>query len=472
MTGAPVGNPDPAVDRALAAAESARRPARRASAGERAHWLRAVADRLDASSDPLVALAQEESHLPEARLRGELARTTFQLRLFAERLDDGTLLDDRVDVADPEWGMGPRPDLRRAHVPIGPVLVFAASNFPFAFSVAGGDTASALAVGCPVVVKAHPGHPRLSRATATVVVEALAAAGAPDGLFGTIEGTEAGVLAVQDPRVKAVGFTGSLEGGRALYDLASRRPDPIPFYGELGSTNPVVVTRDGWETRADDVVEGFTASFTLGSGQFCTQPGVVLVPDAVGFAARLEIPAVGPMLTTRIADGFAASLDAVAGRDGVEVAARGTDGAGVPAATVLRTTAERVLADPTIVTTEVFGPASVLVEYASLDDVRDVLGLFGGVLTATVQGGETPDADALEVLDQLSEHAGRVIWNQWPTGVVVSDAQQHGGPWPATTAPTTTSVGTAAAARFARPVAFQNVPPAGLPEAVRDGGRR
>lgn len=456
------------VETALAAAHAARRPARRTLATDRARQLRAVADALDTSADTLIPVARRETHLPEARLRGELARTTFQARLFADRLEQGAFLDARIDHADADWPMGPRPDIRRTHLPLGPVLVFAASNFPFAFSVFGGDTVSALAAGCPVVVKAHPGHPELSVLTARTATDALTAAGAPAGLLTLVEGQDAGVAAVQDSRIKAVGFTGSTRGGRALFDLAVRRPDPIPFYGELGSTNPVVVTPAGWTERGAEIAEGFAASYSLGSGQFCTQPGVVFVPDAAAFAAAVPAVAPGPMLNTRIHDAYRHSLRKLASRPDVDTVARTDGGPGGPDAVLLRTDTRAVLDDPSLISTEVFGPAALLVEYASLDEVVRVLDASGGSLTGSVHGGEAPDAEALTVLDTLAERTGRVLWNEWPTGVTVSDAQQHGGPWPATTAPTTTSVGTAAVQRFLRPVAYQNVPTAGLPAELRD----
>lgn len=461
--------PIPATpEAALAAAHSAVRPARLTPAADRARWLRALADALDSAADTLLPVAREESHLPVGRLTGELARTTFQARLFADRLASGDLTDARIDHADQQWPMGARPDIRRTQVPIGPVLVFAASNFPFAFSVAGGDSVSALAAGCPVVVKAHPGHPELSRLTARVVTAALAEAGAPEGLFGLIEGEQAGIDAVQDPRTKAVGFTGSTHGGRVLFDLATRRPDPIPFYGELGATNPVVVTPAGWTERGPEIAKGFAASYTLGSGQFCTQPGVIFVPDADAFLTAVPAAPAGPMLNDRIEAGYLRALGEMASRPGVEVAARIESPGQEPDSVLLRTTVKAVLEDPSLVTTEVFGPASLVVGYDSLDEVAEVLDGYPGSLTGSVHGGRDLDADGARVLDLLSEHAGRVIWNEWPTGVTVSDAQQHGGPWPATTAPTTTSVGTAAIQRFQRPVAYQNVPAAGLPAELRD----
>ncbi|WP_084727934.1 aldehyde dehydrogenase family protein [Rhodococcoides yunnanense] len=452
------------VETALAASHHAFERSRTATPAQRAAWLRAIADGLDGAADELVAIARRETHLTEGRLRNELVRTSFQARLFADRLDDGTLFDTRIDLEDPAWPMGARPDIRRGYVPIGPVLVFAASNFPFAFSTVGGDTVSALAAGCSVVVKAHSGHLELSRRTAEIVVQQLHDAGAPDGLFTSIEGQDAGTAAVQDRRIKAVGFTGSEAGGRALFDLAVARPDPIPFYGELGSTNPVVVTEAGWAARADDIATGFAASFTMGSGQFCTQPGVILVPDAADFVARLTVPAVDPMLNERIADGYERAVREVSGHPEVTVAAVGPAGDDAPSAHVLTCSAEDVLGNSRIVTTEMFGPASVVVEYRDSAQALDVLRLFDGVLTATVQGGEQLDEFATDAVDVLGRIAGRVIWNQWPTGVTVSDAQQHGGPWPATTAPTTTSVGTAAASRFVRPIAYQNMPVTSLPQ--------
>jgi NADP-dependent aldehyde dehydrogenase len=454
------------LDSVLEAGQSAFSATRLASAGRRADWLRALADALDDASTDLIPLAQKETHLPVGRLDAELLRTSFQARLFADRLDSGALADDRVDLADPEWPMGPRPDIRRTLVPIGPVLVFAASNFPFAFSVVGGDTVSALAAGCPVVVKAHPGHPELSRATADIAASALITARAPQAVLSLIEGEQAGIDAIRDSRIKAVAFTGSTRGGRALFDLAMRRPDPIPFYGELGATNPVIVTPAGWGARPDDIATGFADSYTLGSGQFCTKPGVIFVPDADDFLARVPVRKVGPMLNDRIRSGFDAAVAHVSTSTDVVVAKSTEDTAAGPGTVLLRTSTRAVLKDPTLVEDEIFGPAALVVSYGSLDEVVEVMAVFGGTLTATVQGADG-DPDAARLLDVLSEHAGRVIWNQWPTGVTVSDAQQHGGPWPSTTSPTTTSVGTAAIARFQRPVAYQNVPPQWLPASLR-----
>lgn len=468
-TGSPGSTPAAKpLDTLLARAASAAAPARTSTPAERARLLSAVADALDAAADTLIPVAHRESHLPEARLTGELARTTFQCRLFADRLVSGALDDVRIDPADPHWPMGARPDIRRTTVPLGPVLVFAASNFPFAFSVLGGDTVSALAAGCPVVVKAHPGHLELSRLTASIATKALNDAGATPHLLQLIEGEQNGAAAVQDPRIKAVGFTGSTRGGRHLFQLAAGRPDPIPFYGELGSTNPVVVTPTGWAERTEDIANGFAASFTLGSGQFCTQPGVIFVPDIEAFLAALPPLTAGPMLNERIATAYTTALDDLAARDGISAAERIQGGDGLPDIALLRTTTKAVRANPSLISTEVFGPAALLVEYDTLDEVESILADFDGTLTGTVQGGQQLDEDGRRMLATLATHAGRVIWNEWPTGVTVTDAQQHGGPWPAATTPTTTSVGTAAVDRFRRPVAFQNVPQQALPPEIRD----
>lgn len=457
---------DSQTEELLTAAASAARPTARTSARERAAWLRGIADDLESARSDLVAIATRETRLGQQRLDGELGRTTFQARLFADRLDAGLLSDDRIDPADPAWPMGPRPDLRRTHLPVGPVVVFAASNFPFAFSVAGGDTVSAIAAGCPVLIKAHSGHPELSRATAVVVERSLAACGAPAGVFGLIEGQDAGRAAVTDPRVRAVGFTGSTYGGRALFDLAVSRPDPIPFYGELGSINPVVVTPRGWAARAANITEGFAASVTLGSGQFCTKPGVVFVPDVDGFVGHLPELVGGAMLNRRIESCFLESVREMSGRAAV---AWGEVPTLSPAPVLFGCAIEDVLRDPDLWDLEMFGPAALLIDYRDLDQVLEVVEAMPGQLTGTVQAADEPDDQERELLMRLAEHAGRVLWNDWPTGVSVTDAQQHGGPYPATTAPLTTSVGTAAIWRWLRPVAFQSLPETALPTQFRDG---
>ncbi|MBR8744459.1 aldehyde dehydrogenase (NADP(+)) [Nocardiopsis sp. MG754419] len=436
---------------------------------ERARMLRAVADALDAAAEDLVPVAMAEAHYPEARCRGELGRTTFQLRLFADLLEEGAYLEATVDTADPDWGT-PRPDLRRILVPLGPVVVFGASNFPFAFSTAGGDTASALAAGCPVVVKAHPGHPELARRTTDVVVAALAAAGAPEGVFGLVSGFEAGKGAVTHPSTRAVGFTGSIPGGRALYDLAVSRPDPIPFYGELGSVNPVFVTRAAMTARGTEILEGYAGSATMGSGQFCTKPGVVFVPEGAKLDALVsdfEGRAAAPLLNDRVAEGFGRGLDDLSGHSATEVLVQGrrTDEGWSP--TLLRTDLDSLLEHSEALLTECFGPATLVVTYSDERRLLEVGGALHGQLTVTVHG-EEDDAVAPALLALGASVAGRVLWNGWPTGVAVTYAMTHGGPYPATTAPGHTSVGATAIRRFLRPVTYQSVPDSLLPAELRN----
>ncbi|MFD5092384.1 aldehyde dehydrogenase (NADP(+)) [Amycolatopsis thailandensis] len=466
---------DPAtLEQILAAAADAAGTTAAATPAQRAAWLNAAADALDAAADELIALANQETHLPAApRLQGELKRTTFQLRLFGEVLADGSFLGATVDHADAAWPMGPRPDIRRLLAPIGPVLVFAASNFPFAFSVAGGDTASALAAGCPVVLKAHSGHPELSARTGEVLREALVKAGAPEGIFAVVYGQQTGVTALKDPRIQAASFTGSVPGGRALFDIATSRPSPIPFYGELGSVNPVVVTQSAIDARGEAIAKAYAGSFTLGAGQFCTKPGLLFLPEGHGLEDTLReavaaIPA-QPMLNERIAAGFADGLAKLSEVDGVEVLSEsgGTEGIS-HGATLLATTAKDFLADGDTVREECFGPASLIVTYTDQAELISLLGVMEPGLTATIQGEES-DVDWIRpVLPSLTRVAGRLLWNDWPTGVTVTWAQEHGGPYPATTAPTSTSVGTAAIERFLRPIAWQGFPDALLPEPLQE----
>ncbi|GAA0989797.1 MULTISPECIES: aldehyde dehydrogenase (NADP(+)) [Nocardiopsidaceae] len=468
MTTAPDTTPeelDAVLERAAAAAPllAALTP------GERAGLLRAVADALDGAADRLVPLAAEEAHYPEARCKGELGRTTFQLRLFAQTLEDGSYLEAAVDPADPEWGT-PRPDVRRILVPLGPVVVFGASNFPFAFATAGGDSASALAAGCPVVVKAHPGHPELARATAGVVVDALTGAGAPEGSFALVEGMEAGRLAVTHPLTRAVGFTGSIPGGRALFDLAAARPEPIPFYGELGSVNPVFVTRAAMAARGEQILGGYADSAAMGSGQFCTKPGVVFLPedaDLGALVADFADRAAGPLLNDRVAEGFERGLDALSGHPATEVLVQGRHTGDDWSPSLLRTDLDSLLEHADTLLEECFGPATLVVAYADERRLLEAAGVLRGQLTVTVHGEEDdPVAPALLALG--ASVAGRVVWNGWPTGVAVTYAMTHGGPYPATTAPLHTSVGTTAIRRFLRPVSFQSVPQSLLPRELRD----
>ncbi|MFI7219925.1 aldehyde dehydrogenase (NADP(+)) [Micromonospora maritima] len=464
----PATSPTSTAD-AVAAARAAAPSLARTPLPARADRMRAAADALDAHATEIVALADTETHLGPARLTGELARTTGQLRLFADAVEEGSFLDVTIDHADPGATPVPRPDVRRMMRPIGPVAVFAASNFPLAFSVAGGDTASALAAGCPVVVKAHEGHPRLSDLVGRVLADVL-----PSGAIGVLHGRAAGRELVTDPAVRAVGFTGSEAGGRALYDLAAARPDPIPFYGELGSVNPVVVTPSAVATRGAAVAAGYVASYTQGLGQFCTKPGLLFLPAGHGLEPALvdavRAVAAGPLLGEWIRSGFDAAAAALAALPGVRSLVPpvpGSENTAAPA--LLSMPAARFLAEPAAAR-ECFGPASLIVEYAHPAELLAALNTVPGALTATVHTQPGHDDDLVRaVLDVTTERAGRIILNGWPTGVAVTWAMHHGGPWPATTAPLHTSVGVAAIRRFLRPVAYQDVPAELLPEALRDG---
>lgn len=442
----------------------------RSTRSDRAIWLRTLAEALEVHRDELVALAHEETHLSEARLGGEVVRTATQLGFFAGVIEEGSYLEASLDSPDPRR-VPPRPDLRRMLRPIGPVAVFAASNFPFAFSVLGNDTASALAAGCPVVVKAHPGHPRLSRRVAEVSRIALADAGAPADALSLVEGLEAGVQLVGNPLVAAVGFTGSLRGGRALFDLAAARPVPIPFYGELGSLNPVVVTRAAVEADVEAIATGLAGSFTRDGGQYCTKPGLVFVPNGSSFeeALRDALGTVGSqrLLTDGMATAFADGAARLAGLDGAELVWRGAaEGADAPA-TVVATDAPALAAAADAWLQECFGPLTVLVRYRDDDELAAALAFLEGSLTASIHHAPAEDVTALA--GKLERVAGRLVFNGWPTGVAIAWAQHHGGGWPATTASVHTSVGATAIRRFLTPVAYQDAPAAVLPPELRDG---
>ena len=454
-TGEPVGAPVPHTTEAELDALPFAGPLPLAG---RAELLESVGAALEEARAELVPLADSETGLGETRLGGELTRTRVQLEMFAEVIRDGAFHEAIVDHADPAAVPAPRPDLRRTLIPVGPVAVYAASNFPFAFSVAGGDTASALAAGCPVVVKAHSGHPGLSRRVGEIVRAVL-----PDGAFTVVHGTDAGRRLVQHPAIQAAGFTGSLRGGRALYDLANARPDPIPFYGELGSLNPVVVTPGALAARAGQVVQGFVGSFTLGAGQFCTKPGLLFLPTGHGLdeelAAAVRSVSVGPLLNARIRQGFEQVAASLAAADGVRSIADGN-------AVLLAISAEDLRPE---LLEECFGPASVIVEYGDLGELTRALDLVPGALTATVHADPETEPELIrDLLTRFAGRAGRVVFGGWPTGVAVTWAQQHGGPWPATTNALHTSVGATGIRRWLRPVTYQDVPDAFLPETLQE----
>jgi NADP-dependent aldehyde dehydrogenase len=445
----------------------------------RAAFLRAAADRLQAARDTLVEVADAETALGPVRLTGELARTCYQLRAFAGIVDEGAFLDVVVDHPD-DTATPPVPDLRRYKVPLGVVAVYSASNFPFAFSVVGGDTASALAAGNPVVVKAHPDHPGLSELVAKVVRTAAAEHGIPADVLGLVHGFDAGLELIRHPLVAAAGFTGSIRGGRALFDAAAARPTPIPFHGELGSLNPVVVTEAAAAERAEAIGAGLAGSMTLGVGQFCVKPGLVLVPSGAAGDGLLKSltdavsdTEAGVLLDHRMRDNFVAGVAERAALPDVESpVTAGAGGEHTVSAGFLTVPAARLTADGEhdLLLEECFGPVTVVARYEDDDEVRAVLSRLPGNLTATVhlsEGEAAGEGRGGEILAELTPLAGRVLVNGWPTGVAVAPAQHHGGPYPATTS-TSTSVGGTAIERWLRPVVYQNTPAALLPVELRD----
>ncbi|MER7894255.1 aldehyde dehydrogenase (NADP(+)) [Micromonospora sp. NPDC094482] len=466
------------VDRAVRAAAAAGAALRDHAA--RADLLRTAAALLQKSGEEIVATADAETALGSVRLTGELARTCYQLCVFADVVDAGAYLDVIIDHADPQAQPAPRPDLRRYKVPLGVVAVFAASNFPLAFSVAGGDTASALAAGCPVVVKAHPDHPATSALCARILRSAAVEVGLPEDVVGLVHGFDAGPELVRHPLTAAVGFTGSVRGGRALFDIAAARPRPIPFHGELGSLNPVVVTARAAETRAQEIAAGLAASYTQGLGQFCVKPGLVLLPEGpagdavVGAVVTAAVPS-GPLLDPRMRTAF---LDGVRSRvalPGVTqpLAAGEAGDDGTPLAVrpgVLTVAAARLAEGGPYgeLLEECFGPVTVLVRYGSTAERDALLAGLPGNLTANVHlAADERDGAAAELVTALSAIAGRVVVDGWPTGVTVSPAMQHGGPYPASTSGST-SVGSTAIERWLRPVCYQSTPDPLLPPELRE----
>ncbi|MEU5093578.1 aldehyde dehydrogenase (NADP(+)) [Streptomyces sp. NPDC020996] len=482
-TGEPYGpelrdaSPDQ-VARAAQQAASAARAYRAVPAHRRAAFLDACAEEIEALGDGLLTLAGLESGLPPARLTGERARTCAQLRMFAGLVRSGDALGVRVDPALPERRPLARPDLRLRKIPVGPVAVFGASNFPLAFSVAGGDTASALAAGCPVIAKAHPAHPGTCELVARAVTAAARRTGMPAGVFSLLvgRGVEVGQALVRDPRIAAVGFTGSRSGGLALLATANARPVPVPVYAEMSAVNPVIVL-DGALADPGPLAAAYVASLTNGSGQFCTNPGLLLLPAGdAGDAFRKAVAdsvagTTGQvMLTPGIADGFARGVQQWAAVDGVSVVAQGTPGESpyAPGPLVLECDAATYAAQRDL-TGEVFGAAGLIVRWSGADELVTLMERMEGQLTATLHGTDADLATAERLLPVLEDRAGRIVWGGWPTGVEVSPAMVHGGPWPATSAPGTTSVGTLAVERWLRPVCYQSFPDALLPQELRPG---
>jgi 2,5-dioxopentanoate dehydrogenase len=467
------------VARAAELAESAFEPFRAAPIEQRARLLELAADEIGAVGEEAAARAHRESGLPLARLAGEVGRTTGQLRLFAAALREGSWNGARIDHALPDRKPARRPDVRQRRVPVGPVAVFAASNFPLAFSVAGGDTASALAAGCPVVVKAHEAHPGTSEIVAAAVTRAVAASGLPAGVFSMVyaDGPTVGVELVTHPAIAAVAFTGSRRAGLALVAAAASRPVPIPVFAEMSAVNPVFLLPGRLSEAAAELGAAFVGSLTLGAGQFCTNPGIVIGldgPDLDRFtaAARDAVAATtpAPMLTGRIAASYAEGVARLAAHPGAELVAHAEhDGsrAGWGCAALVTTTADEFLAARDL-HDEVFGATSVIVRAEDPRQLIDVARAMEGQLSATVHAATADAPLAVDLLPVLERLAGRILFNGWPTGVEVVPSMVHGGPFPATSDSRTTSVGTLAMDRFLRPVAYQDVPDDLLPNAVRE----
>ncbi len=463
------------VATACAAAEAAFWSYGSTTRAERAAFLNAIADEIEARAWAITRIGTEETGLPEARLQGERGRTTGQLRLFASHILEGDYLDRRHDPALPDRAPLPRPDLRMIQRPIGPVAVFGASNFPLAFSTAGGDTAAALAAGCPVVVKGHSAHPGTGEIVAEAVHAAIMSCNIHPGVFSLIQGgrRDVGEALVTDPRIRAVGFTGSLAGGRALFDLCARRPDPIPFFGELGSVNPMFLLPEALKARGAEIAKGWAGSLTMGAGQFCTNPGIAVVldgPDADAFtrAATEALKPVGAqvMLTDGIASAHRQGRDRIAGSTGVqEVLTSMCDRRNATpylyATTGLEWLANHALGE------EVFGPLGLIVRAADADEMEEIAQSLQGQLTCTLHLDAGDTALGRRLMPVLERKAGRVLANGFPTGVEVADAMVHGGPYPASTNFGATSVGTLSIRRFLRPVCYQNMPDALLPEDLR-----
>ncbi len=467
------------VDQAVQAAYAAYEQTRHYPSAKLAEFLEQVAREIEQLGDDLLTTTDAETGLGLARLTSERARTTNQLRMFAALLREGSYVEAIIDTAQPERQPLPRPSIRRMLHPIGPVAVFSASNFPYAFAVAGGDTASAWAAGCPVIVKGHPSHPMTSELVATAVERAVAACDFPSGFFSLLQGAsiEVGQALVKHPRMAAVGFTGSLRGGRALFDAAAARPVPIPVYAEMGSVNPVVLSPGALRARAEALAEGLAHSATLGAGQFCTNPGLVFLiasPEAEAFVElyvrTMEAAAPGVLLNEAILTNLTRMVGTTTSKAGVALMTGGRpmDGRGCGYAhTVMRVHAADFCADESL-QEEHFGPVTLIVVCESESELITALKTLHGNLTGTVHAQNDELEFARRVYDVLRERVGRLIWNGFPTGVEVCHAMQHGGPYPATTAPHTTSVGMTAIKRFMRPVAYQGLPDALLPDALKD----
>lgn len=464
------------TDRAVRLAGAASAAYGQTSPERRAVFLEKIAEEIIALGDTLISRCMQETALPEARLTGERARTVGQLKLFATVLREGSWVESRIDTAMPDRQPLPRPDLRRMLIPLGPVAVFGAGNFPLAFSVAGGDTASALAAGCPVVFKGHPAHPATSEMVGAAIIKAAQATGMPEGVFSMVQGAsvEVGMALVNHPLIRAIGFTGSFRGGKAIFDAANRREEPIPVYAEMGSTNPVFLLPGIVREKGATLANALAGSVGLGVGQFCTNPGLfVTLKDEhseefisqAGKTLAATVP--GAMLTSNMLNAYREGIARLTAIGNTRVVAQAEAPDGRAAAALLRTDASQFINHPELAE-EVFGPSTVAVVAHTPEELMTIAKGLKGHLTATVHGTDEDLREYKSLLDLLGQKVGRLIINAFPTGVEVSHAMQHGGPYPATTDSRTTSVGSAAISRWARPLCYQGFPDDLLPEALRN----
>ncbi|HZY82738.1 MAG TPA: aldehyde dehydrogenase (NADP(+)) [Cyclobacteriaceae bacterium] len=465
------------IDQALKDAQQAFLTYKNFDGKRKAEFLRAIANEIEALGDLLVKTAMEETNLPEARIISERGRTTGHCRMFADLVSEGSWVDARIDTAIPDRTPIPRPDIRKMSVPVGPIVVFGAANFPLAYSTAGGDTASALAAGCPVIVKAHPAHAKTSSLVAEAIFKALLSTGMPKGVFQHVHGVgfEVGKGLVTHPLTKGVGFTGSLAGGRALFDMANARPEPIPVFAEMSSVNPVILLPETLKRDADKTAEKLAGSITLGVGQFCTNPGLIFAVEGEGlnqFIAALSkhITACVPakMLHQGIADNYAKRLSSALAQKGVKLETQSTDAgnASQGRALIASVDAAEYFKNPQLAE-EVFGPFSLIIRCKDVNILNAVVNNSHGQLTATLIGDEAEIAKHRDLMNSIIEKAGRLVINGVPTGVEVAPSQMHGGPYPATTDSRFTAVGTDAIKRFVRPVSFQSFPESLLPEELK-----
>ena len=466
------------IDKAAQKAEAAFKIYRNKSGQEKAVFLDAIADEISILGNNLIQRCMAETGLPEARITGERGRTMNQLKLFASVLREGSWLNARIDLAQPDREPLPKPDVRSIQIALGPVGIFGASNFPLAFSVAGGDSTSALAAGCTIVVKAHPAHPGTCELVANAIINAIQKTGMPDGTFSMVHGKsiDVGMAIVTNPLIKAIGFTGSFRGGKAIFDAASKRPSPIPVYAEMGSTNPVFILPGALKDKKKEIVNGLTASVTMGVGQFCTNPGLVFLANTDDINSFKEVASQsfkestsGTMLTSEIQKAYKNGIEKLASNIGVEVLATGkTNGEGLQGnPTILITSAKKYLTNSEF-EKEIFGPSTLTVSAADKSELLKIAENLSGHLTTTIWANEDDLNYYSDLIGILERKAGRLIINGFPTGVEVCHSMIHGGPYPATTDSRTTSVGTTAINRFTRPVSYQNFPNKLLPNELKD----